>query len=99
MVVSRWRCLIDIVGPDGTVWATRVLKGTGNPDLGDVEKLALMQLSAARIGGRIAIGAISPHLVELLELSGLPVEVQGQTEDREDLLGAQESVERGDPTT
>jgi hypothetical protein len=99
MVVSRWRCLLDIVGPDGTVWATRVLVGAGSPDLGDVDEVALLQLLASRMGGRIVLDAVCPQLAKLLELAGLPVEVRGKTEDREDLLGAQERIDPDDPTT
>jgi hypothetical protein len=97
MDVSRWRCLIDIVGPDGTVWVTRVLTGPGNPDLGDVDELASLQLSAGRIGGRIVLDAACPRLLELLELAGLPVEVREKAEDGEELLGAQERIDPDDP--
>ncbi len=98
MVASRWRCMIDIIGADGTVWATRVLTGAGDPDLADVEELALLQVAASRLGGRVVLDAVCPRLVELIELAGLPVEVRGQTEDREDLRGAQERIEPDDPT-
>ena len=99
MAAARLRCLIDIVGPDGTVWATRVLTGTGEPDLGDVEELALLKLSASRIGARIVLDAVCAHLFELLELAGLSIEVRGKAEHREDLLGVQERVEPDDPAT
>ena len=98
MVAARLRCLIDIVGPDGTVLATRVLTGTGEPDLGDVEKLAMLKLAAARIGGGIVLDAVCAHLVELLELAGLSVEVRGKAEHRKDLPGVQERVDRDDTT-
>lgn len=98
MAAARLRCLIDVVGPDDTVWVTRALTGSGEPDLGDVEELALMKLAATRIGGRIVLDAACPHLVELLELAGLSVEVRGKAEHRKDLLGAQEGVEPDDPT-
>jgi len=99
MVEARLRCVIDVVGPDGNVWATRVLTGTGEPDMGDVEELARIKLSASRVGGRIVLDTVCAHLVELLELAGLPVEMRGKVERREDLLGAQERVEPDDPTT
>jgi hypothetical protein len=99
MVASRWLCLIDFVAQDGTVWATRALTGNGDPDLADVDQIAKLQLSASRLGGHIVLDAVCPFLLELVELAGLPVEVRGETEQREDLLGAQERVEPDDPTT
>jgi hypothetical protein len=80
MVASRWRCLIDFLAPDGTVWSTHVLTGTGDPDLADVEELAKLQLSASRLGGRIVLDAVCPRLAELVELAGLPVEMRGKPE-------------------
>jgi hypothetical protein len=99
MVASRWRCLIDFVGRDDTVWATRVFTGHGDPDLADVEEIAKLQLSATRLGGHIVLDAVCPLLLELVELAGLPVEVRGETEQREDLLGTQERVDPDDLAT
>jgi hypothetical protein len=98
MVGSRWRCLVEFVGPDGIVWATRAMTGIGNPDLRDVEEIARLQLRATRRGGGVVLDAVCPRLLELIELAGLPVEMRGKTEHRKELRCVQKDVETDDPT-
>lgn len=74
-VVSPW-CRVTTVAPDGTVTGTWLMEGFGRPDLGAVDVLARRALAAVRLGERLVLHEVSPELGELLELAGLPVEVQ-----------------------
>jgi hypothetical protein len=74
-VVNRW-CRVTTVAPDGTVKGTWLMEGCGCPDLGTVDQLARLALTAGRRGERLVLHDVSPELGELLELTGLPVEVQ-----------------------
>ncbi|MFJ8358917.1 STAS domain-containing protein [Streptomyces sp. NPDC093984] len=65
--------------------------------LATVEVLARLQLAARRAGGRIRLRDPAPALRALLDLVGLPFELEGQAEQREPALGVQEAVEPGDP--
>lgn len=47
----------------------------GRADLATVDELARLQLSASRLGCRIALEDPNPHLQALLELVGLRVEM------------------------
>ena len=87
---------VSVLGPDGVVLGTCVLRGRGHPDLKAVDDVAHLQLLATRLGGAIVLDAASPALRELLELAGLAVEVRGQAEHGEDLRCVQEHVEPGD---
>ncbi len=98
MVAARWRCQVEFVGTDGTIWATWVMARSGNPDLSDVDEIARLQLFASRLGGSVVLDAVCPRLQELIELAGLPVEMRGKAEHREDLRCAQKDVESDDPT-
>ncbi|SCD57357.1 ABC-type transporter Mla maintaining outer membrane lipid asymmetry, MlaB component, contains STAS domain [Streptomyces sp. SolWspMP-5a-2] len=71
----------------------------GAPDLGTVDTLAWLQLTARRAGGRILLRAPGPALRALLDLVGLPVgvEVRGDPEEREPPLGVEVEVEPGEP--
>ena len=42
------------------------------PDLGAVDALARLQLTAQRLGGRIRLRAASPDLAELISFVGVP---------------------------
>ncbi|MEV6735949.1 STAS domain-containing protein [Streptomyces sp. NPDC051104] len=65
--------------------------------LATVEVLARLQLAARRAGGRIRLRDPAPTLRALLDLVGLPFELEGQAEQREPALGVEEAVEPGDP--
>lgn len=70
--------------------------GLGPPGLAAVELLARLQLAARRAGGRIRLRAPDPALRALLDLVGLPVEVEGETEEGEPALGVEVEVEPGE---
>ncbi|MGW2852866.1 STAS domain-containing protein [Streptomyces sp. NPDC001215] len=69
----------------------------GPPALTTVDALARLQLAARRAGGRIRLRDPAPALRALLDLAGLPIELEGQVEQREPALGVEEAVEPGDP--
>jgi hypothetical protein len=88
---------VRAVRADGATLFTSVVRGRGLPDLDTVEKVARLKLAAVRLECRLVLEQPSPGLLELLELAGLRVEVEGQPEGREDLGGVQEEVEGRDP--
>ncbi|HUZ21270.1 MAG TPA: hypothetical protein VMU75_11935 [Acidimicrobiales bacterium] len=94
--VQLW-CRVTVLGPDGAELACCVLEGPGAPDLGAVEEVARLALLAGRVGGCVVLAQLSPSLRVLLELVGLRVEVEGQTELQEQPLGVQEGQEEGHP--
>ncbi|GHK00620.1 STAS domain-containing protein [Streptomyces sp. NPDC003753] len=65
--------------------------------LATVDVLARLQLAARRAGGRIRLRDPAPALRALLDLVGLPIELEGQPEQREPAPGVEEAVEPGDP--
>ena len=87
---------VVVIDPSGTEREACTLRGNGSPDLGAVDLLARMQLTAIRAGGRIRLTAVSKELAELLDLAGLGREVGGQPEGGEQ-VGVEEGVEPGDP--
>jgi hypothetical protein len=97
MVVIRTWGRVTVVGPDGAPLGFYLLEGAGAPDLGVVDDVARLALLAARQGGCIVLEEVSPAMGELLELAGLVVEVERQTELRKQLLGLQERQEEAHP--
>jgi hypothetical protein len=71
------------------------------PEAAAVEALARLQLAARRVGLEIRLCRASSELRDLLVFCGLDavlrVEVGGQSEEREDRLGAEEKRELDDP--
>ena len=71
------------------------------PDAAAVEALARLQLAACRVGLEIRLSRASSELLDLLVFCGLDnvlrVEADGQAEEREDRLGAEEERELDDP--
>lgn len=71
-----------------------------DPHLGTVGALARLRLAARRLGCELRLRNVRAELGELLSLAGLeevlPVEPQGQLEEREDALGVEEEGELGD---
>ncbi|MGW9031411.1 STAS domain-containing protein [Streptomyces sp. NPDC055722] len=65
--------------------------------LASVDVLARLQLTARRAGGRIRLRGPAPALRALLDLVGLPFELEGKAEQREPALRVEEAVEPGDP--
>jgi hypothetical protein len=88
-VVVNWWCRVLIVGADHAALAQHQLGGPGPPDIGAVDDVARLALQAGRIGGRIVLSEVSPALRSLLELAGLGVEVEWETEGGEEPLGVQ----------
>ena len=78
-----------------------------DPDLGTVDALARLQLTARRVGCQIQVRHACCHLQELLALVGLDevvpcpagsaLEPGGQAEQREQPRGVQEEGDPGDP--
>jgi hypothetical protein len=94
--LRRW-CRATVVRCDGTVVGEYVFEGAGRPDLGAVDGVARLALLASRVGGHVALVEVSTEMRELLDLVGLAVEVEGQSELGEEPLGIQEPQERIDP--
>ena len=98
--LQRW-CRVTVLDPNGIELCCVALEGPGDPDLGTVDDLARLALVAKRLGGGIVVNDMSSALHELVDLTGLRIDVQGQTEGREESLGVQESQEErhlGDPS-
>ncbi|WP_432134657.1 STAS domain-containing protein [Streptomyces sp. bgisy154] len=72
------------------------VSGLGPPGLMAVELVARLQLAARRAGGRIRLRGPDPALRALLDLVAVPVEVEGDAEQREPPLGVEEEVETGE---
>jgi ABC-type transporter Mla MlaB component len=70
-------------------------------DVGTVDALARLQLTARRSGAFVRLRNASPELLELVDLMGLKdvlrVEPVGQTEQREHGAGVEEERELDDP--
>jgi hypothetical protein len=86
--VTLW-CRVAVVGPHGGVLGRRVLEGPGPPDLETVATVARLILTARRRGAAVVLAEVSPRLRELLEMAGLDVEMEGQTELGKQALGVQ----------
>jgi ABC-type transporter Mla MlaB component len=75
--------------------------GLTNPDVGTVDALARLQLTARRLGCRLQLRRASRELRGVLVLCGLSdvlgVEPRRQAEEREQAGRVEERVERGDP--
>jgi anti-anti-sigma regulatory factor len=71
-----------------------------DPDLGTVDALARLQLTAKRLGGSLRLVGVTPELDGLLGLTGLRdvlgVEVVREAEQREEPLGVEEEADAGD---
>ena len=76
-------CRVRVVAPDGVELACRTLRGNGVPDLGTVDAVARLVLSARRVGAAVVLADVAPALLELLELAGLPIEMERQSEPGE----------------
>ena len=93
MEPPREWCRITAFDASGARTATWVLAGDGHPDLAMVDSIARQALRATRDGGRLVLAEVAPQLRELLALAGLPVEMEGQPEGREQALGVEEVEE------
>jgi hypothetical protein len=80
MSAPRPWCCVRFTDRNGSVVGGWVLNGSGDPDLGAVELIARLVLMAKRRGGSVVLSEVRTDLVRLLDLSGLPVEVEWQPE-------------------
>ncbi len=69
------------------------MAGDTDPDLGAVDLIARLSLIARRTGSTVRLYDACPELVELLDLAGLPVQVQRQAERRKEPLRIEEVEE------
>ena len=100
MGAQRW-CRVTVLDSGGAVRVHHVLEGPGDPDLASVEEVARLALWAARDGGSVLLSEVSAELDELLELSGLGIEVERQAEGGEEALvvdQVEEEAHPGDPS-
>ena len=77
------------------------------PDLGDIDALALLTLAALRHRRRLVLAGAVPELHELVAFAGLRgvlplarssvVEARGQAEQREETFRVEEEGDAGDP--
>ncbi|HLX89867.1 MAG TPA: hypothetical protein VKR22_15585 [Acidimicrobiales bacterium] len=105
MAEVRLWCRVRIEGPDGWTPALATLCGLGAPDIGAMDQLARLALTARRLGVRVVLSDVCAELAELIELAGLTgpcglggpaasaVEVQRQAESREQPLVVEEVEE------
>jgi hypothetical protein len=88
----RW-CRLTLLDDQGAVVAAGELTGETKPDLGAVDLIARLSLMARRAGATVRLCDACPELVELLELAGLPVEVERQTEGGKEPVRIEEAEE------
>ena len=72
----RW-CRVTLVDPQGEIVAGWALAGEANPGLEAVDLIGRWAVVARRAGAKVRIVDACSELRELLELAGLPVEVEG----------------------
>ncbi|HUB69272.1 MAG TPA: hypothetical protein VL984_02520 [Acidimicrobiales bacterium] len=65
-----------VAGGDGEVLYSCELLGEGVPGVGALDEIGRLALAARRAGAVLRLTEVVPQLVELLELSALPVEVE-----------------------
>jgi ABC-type transporter Mla MlaB component len=82
---------------DGDEVASWPLQGSCRPDLGLVDHLAQVQLTARRLGCALELRHATPELAELLDLVGLSEILAGETPDvlRRQVVGQAEGGEEG----
>ena len=97
MSFTRLWCHVSVVGLDGAELFERDLVGTNAPDMETVDQLARLTLLADRLRGHIVVTELADELRQLLELAGLTVEMQRQTEARKESFGLQMGQEEAHP--
>ena len=85
----RW-CRLSLLDDQGVVVAAGELTGDTKPDLGAVDLIARLSLMARRTGTTVRLDDVCPELVELLNLAGLPVQVERQAERSKQPLRVEE---------
>jgi hypothetical protein len=76
-------CRVRLMASGGDEAGCYSLEGYGDPDLTAVDVVARLDLLAGRQDQSLVLEQVSPSMARLLELAGLGVDVQGQTEGRE----------------
>ena len=93
MAEARQWCRIVILAGDGPPVATFAVGGCGRPDLSVLDTVARLALLARRAGARLALVEVSAELRSLVELAGLPVEMEREPEGGKEALRVQEVEE------
>ncbi len=98
-MMPDWQCWCRIrtVDRDGTLGDAGTFGGTGSPDLEAVDRLARCLVTLRHHDERPFLVAVDAHLAELLELVGLTdlvVEVQGEAEGGKEPLRVEEGEEQ-----
>ncbi len=95
-IVQPW-CTVTLLGPEGVALASWALEGPGPPNLDTVGHVAHLALVAGRFGGTIVLSDLGQELRGLIDLAGLPVEMSGEAEGREEPSGRQRGEEEVHP--
>jgi hypothetical protein len=89
-------CRVVVRWPGNGARLVGAIGGVGRPDLGAVDRLARWALAARRSGADLVMPEVCDEMRKLLELAGLPSQVRGEVEDREDPLRVEKRVDGGD---
>ena len=73
---TRCWCRFSLLDGQGSVVAGGVLAGADSPDIDTVNMIARLALMARQTGTTFQLAGACPELLELIELAGLPVEVE-----------------------
>lgn len=73
---NRCWCRFSLLDDQGSVVAGGVLAGAVSPDIDTVNVIARLALMARQTGTTFHLADACPELLELIELAGLPVEVE-----------------------
>jgi hypothetical protein len=87
--------VVTILGAGDVELGRTRLAGDGAPDVGVVDDIGRLALLARRLGGRTVLSFASRDLLELVELAGLPVELEWEPELGKEALGVEEGEEEG----
>ena len=77
-------CRVRVVERGGTEAARYSLEGYGDPDITAVDVVARLGLLAGRLDQTLVLEDLSEAMAQLLDLAGLDVDVEGQTEGRKE---------------
>jgi hypothetical protein len=95
---TRW-CRVLVLDDGGRELVDATFEGRTVP-LEAVDVVSVLALHARRRGGSVRVLWADPALASLLALAGLPLEVRGEPEEREQPLGLEQRQEErhlGDP--
>ena len=100
--IPRWQPHSDGAGspssdPTAPSGSTTFSRDRAVPTSRSVDEVARLALWAGRDGGSVVLSEVSPELDELLELSGLRVEMRWQAEGGEETLVVEQVEEEAHP--